>query len=71
MAEVLSRGVRSKAHFFQTEIRFMLHTWKWVEVPIHYTNPSKRLGSASVKEALRILGQLRREAKVKRTGAAQ
>jgi dolichol-phosphate mannosyltransferase len=71
MAEVLTRGVRSKAHFFQTEIRFMLHSWRWVEVPIHYTNPSKRLGSASVKEAFRILGQLRRESKQKKFGAAK
>jgi len=65
MAEVLARRVRSKAHFFQTEIRFMLHDWKWVEVPIHYTNPSKRLGGDSLKEALRILGQLRRELRQK------
>jgi dolichol-phosphate mannosyltransferase len=62
MAEVLSQGVRSRAHFFQTEIRVMLQDWKWVEVPINYHNPSKGLmGSGPVKEALTNLWRLRKE----------
>ena len=55
--------MRSRAHFFQTEIRFMLHDMRWVEVPINYSNPSKRLGNDSLLEAFRILWQLRRELK--------
>jgi dolichol-phosphate mannosyltransferase len=58
---VLTRGVRSRAHFFQTEIKFLMRDWKWVEVPIHYRNPSKRLGSSSLKEAFRNLWALYRE----------
>ena len=58
---LLRRGVRSRAHFFQTEIKALMHRLKWVEVPIHYRNPSKRVGSASVREALRNLWRLRRE----------
>ena len=63
MERVLARRVRSRAHFFQTEIRFMLHDMRWVEVPINYSNPSKRLGNDSLLEAFRILWQLRRELK--------
>src|SRR5262245_9455656 len=38
---VLEHGVRSRAHFFQTEIKFLLRDWHWIEVPITYRNPSK------------------------------
>ena len=58
---VLARGVRSRAHFFQTEIKFLMRGWKWVELPIHYRNPSKRLGSSTLKEAFRNLWALYRE----------
>jgi dolichol-phosphate mannosyltransferase len=58
---VLARGVRSRAHFFQTEIKFLMRDWKWVEIPIHYHNPSKRLGSSSLKEAFRNLWALYHE----------
>ena len=61
MEEVLSRGVRSRGHFFQTEIRYMLHGWYWVEIPIRYRNPSKSVGRRSLAEAFRILLDLRRE----------
>lgn len=60
MEHVLARGVQSRAHFFQTEIRHMLRRWSWVEVPISYADPSPRVGSASIVEALRVLWQLRR-----------
>lgn len=55
---VLARGVRSRAHFFQTEIKVLMHRFKWTEVPIHYKNPSKSVGKASLKEAFRNLGKL-------------
>lgn len=60
LEHVLERGVHARAHFFQTEIRHMLHGWRWTEVPISYRDPSPRVGSASVLEAFRILWQLRR-----------
>ncbi len=59
LEHVVARGVHARAHFFQTEIRHMLHDWSWVEVPISYRDPSPRVGSASILEALRILWQLR------------
>lgn len=56
---IVDRGVRSRAHFFQTEIRYMLGCWNWEEVPISYRNPSKSMGWKNVLEAFRILRQLR------------
>lgn len=65
---VLARGVRSRAHFFQTEIKFLLRHWKWMEAPIHYRNPSKSVGAGSLKEAFRNLWVLYREARAARAG---
>jgi len=70
MEYVVARGTRSRAHFFQTEIRFMLRNWAWVEVPITYSNPSKGLGKSSVFEAVRNLLALRAEAKSDTAAAA-
>jgi len=63
MVKVLSHGVRSRAHFFQTEIRYLMHQFRWVEVPIVYRNPSNRLGASSLKDALGCLWELRRRAR--------
>ncbi len=60
LEHVVARGVHARAHFFQTEIRHMLHSWSWAEVPISYTDPSGRVAGASILEALRLLWQLRR-----------
>jgi dolichol-phosphate mannosyltransferase len=58
---VLEKGVQSRAHFFQTEIKFHCRNLRFVEVPIHYRSPSPRLGAASVKDAFRQLWRLRSE----------
>ena len=63
LARVVERGVESKAHFFQTEIRFFLHDVPWIEVPIHYACPRANVGSASVVESIKILRKLRRQVK--------
>jgi dolichol-phosphate mannosyltransferase len=36
MTHVIAHGVRSRANFFQTEIKYLLRGWRWVEVPITY-----------------------------------
>lgn len=61
LAHVLECGVRSRAHFFQTEIRYLLHDWRWVEVPITYRTPSGSVGKDSLAEACSNLVRLRRE----------
>lgn len=52
---VVRHGVQSRAHFFQTEIRYLLRDWKWVEVPISYTSASGRVPWPSIVDALRNL----------------
>jgi dolichol-phosphate mannosyltransferase len=51
MLLILKHGVRSRAHFFQTEIKYLLRDTKWVEVPISYSNPSKSVGAGNLLEA--------------------
>jgi dolichol-phosphate mannosyltransferase len=63
LAHVVGRGVTSRAHFFQTEIRAMMHAFRWVEIPIHYGCPSKSVGKSSLTDAFKSLAALRREHK--------
>ena len=62
MEMVLQRGIQSRAHFFQTEIKVYCRHLRLQEIPIHYRAPSPRLGSSAVKEAFRQLKRLRAEA---------
>ena len=63
MEHVVEQGVLSKAHFFQTEIRYMLRNWNWVEVPISYSSPSKSVGLRAIMESLRNLWLLARKSR--------
>jgi dolichol-phosphate mannosyltransferase len=58
LLHVLSCGVVSRTHFFQTEIKYLLRHHKWVEVPISYQNPSPGLKAKTLGEACRNLGRL-------------
>ena len=58
MEMLLRRGIQSKAHFFQTEIKVYCQHLQSVEVPITYRSPSPRLGSKALKDALRQLWRL-------------
>jgi dolichol-phosphate mannosyltransferase len=60
MQHVVDHGVRSRAHFFQTEIRYLLSTWSWQEIPITYSNPSDGVGAGTIAEALKNLWRLAR-----------
>jgi dolichol-phosphate mannosyltransferase len=68
MEAVLAEGVHSRAHFFQTEIRCLMHDFSWVEVPISYCSPSRRLAGSSISEALRNLWLLRKQSRGRSTG---
>ena len=61
MTEVLAKGVTSRGHFFQTEIRYLLSSWNWVEVPIHYRRPSRSVGPGTLLEAIHGLARLWRD----------
>jgi dolichol-phosphate mannosyltransferase len=58
LAMVMGRGIQSRAHFFQTEIKTYCRNLKFVEVPITYRSASPRLGLSAVKEAFRQLWRL-------------
>lgn len=57
---VLQRGIQSRAHFFQTEMKVFCRNLNWVEMPIHYSSPSPRLKGSAITESLHQLWQLRR-----------
>ncbi len=58
LAYILDRGIQSRAHFFQTEIKVYCRNLKIIEVPIHYKSPSPRLKSSAITDAFRQLGRL-------------
>jgi dolichol-phosphate mannosyltransferase len=60
MEHVLCRGVESRANFFQTEIKYMLRDWPWIDVPINYRSTNDRIPLEPVWEACRNLWRLRR-----------
>ena len=47
--------LRSKGHFYQTEMRYLLRNYSSVEIPIHYQSPSKRVSSSSIKNSFSVL----------------
>jgi dolichol-phosphate mannosyltransferase len=55
---VLDKGIKSKAHFFQTEIKTYCRKLKSAEVPIHYKAPSKNVNSAVLLDAFKNLLRL-------------
>ncbi|MDR3749900.1 MAG: glycosyltransferase [Terracidiphilus sp.] len=58
LSTVLDRGIQSRAHFFQTEIKTHCRKLRFVEVPITYRAASPRLGSSALKDAFRQLWRL-------------
>jgi dolichol-phosphate mannosyltransferase len=58
---VLDRGVESRAHFFQTEIKVYCRNLKIAEVPITYRSPSPRLDNAALADAMKQLWRLFRQ----------
>ncbi|MGJ5817089.1 glycosyltransferase [Paludibaculum fermentans] len=58
LEQVLQRGIQSRAHFFQTEIKTYCRNLRITEVPIHYQAPSPRLGSSALKDSFRQLWRL-------------
>lgn len=58
LIEILERGIRSRAHFFQTEIKYHARRMRTLEVPIRYTAASPSVGLKSLRDAFRHLFQL-------------
>jgi dolichol-phosphate mannosyltransferase len=55
---VLKRGIESKGHFFQTEIKVYCRRFRIVEVPIHYRSPSTSVNIAILWDAFKNLFRL-------------
>lgn len=58
---VLDRGIRSRGHFFQTEIKVYCRNLRIVEVPIHYRVTSQNVNTAVIIDAFRNLFRLFKE----------
>lgn len=52
--EFLEYGLKSKAHFYQTEIRYLLRNTRYREVPIHYRAPSPSVSEKAMQDSLRV-----------------
>lgn len=55
MEKILAYPLRAKAHFYQTELRYLLRKRNWIEIPIHYTAPSPRVSKAALANARNCL----------------
>jgi len=61
LQKVLEKGIQSRGHFFQTEIKAYCRNLRIVEVPIHYRSPSQGVTAAIILDAFKNLFRLFRE----------
>ncbi len=45
----------SKAHFYQTELRYLLRKTRYSEIPIHYRAPSPSVSSKAISNSISVL----------------
>jgi dolichol-phosphate mannosyltransferase len=45
----------SKAHFYQTELRYLLRKKRYAEIPIHYRAPSPRVSKNAIIDSIKVL----------------
>ena len=55
VGQVINYPLLSKAHFYQTEMRYLLRKKRFAEVPIHYCAPSNSVGKKAIRNALDVL----------------
>ncbi|RZK35637.1 MAG: glycosyltransferase family 2 protein [Hymenobacter sp.] len=48
-------GLLSKAHFYQTEIRYLLRESRYAEIPIHYRAPSPSVSKKAIYNSFDVL----------------
>jgi dolichol-phosphate mannosyltransferase len=48
-------GLLSKAHFYQTEIRYLLRKSRYAEIPIHYRAPSPSVSKKAIYNSFNVL----------------
>jgi dolichol-phosphate mannosyltransferase len=55
VAKIIQYDFKSTAHFYQTELRYLLRKRKIFEVPIHYNAPSPRVSEKAISNAYKTL----------------
>ncbi len=55
VSEFVDYNLLSKAHFYQTELRYLLRKTKYAEVPIHYRAPSPRVSTNAITNSFSVL----------------
>jgi dolichol-phosphate mannosyltransferase len=55
VGKLLDYPLLSKAHFYQTEIRYLLRKHRFAEIPIHYQAPSPRVSQNAITNSLKVL----------------
>jgi dolichol-phosphate mannosyltransferase len=55
VGKIIAHEFKSKAHFYQTELRYLLRKRRIFEVPIHYQAPSPRVSKNAIKNAYQTL----------------
>jgi dolichol-phosphate mannosyltransferase len=55
VGKIINHEFKSKAHFYQTELRYLLRKRRIFEVPIHYQAPSPRVSKNAIKNAYQTL----------------
>ncbi|GAF97084.1 unnamed protein product, partial [marine sediment metagenome] len=58
LQKVLDKGIKSRGHFFQTEIKAYCRDMQIAEVPIHYRAPSQNVNTAVIIDAFKNLFRL-------------
>ena len=58
LQQILARGIQSRGHFFQTEIKAYCRKFRVVEVPIHYRAASNSVNVRVLKDAFANLWRL-------------
>jgi dolichol-phosphate mannosyltransferase len=53
--ELLDYPLLSKAHFYQTEVRYLLRQKRYIEVPIHYRAPSPSVSKKAIYNSISVL----------------
>ncbi len=55
LEKLVAYPLKSRAHFYQTEVRHLLRARRWREVPIHYRAPSPRVSHGAIRNAFLTL----------------
>ena len=55
LEKIVAYPLRSRAHFYQTELRHLLRKQKLIEVPIHYRAPSPSVSPGAIRNSISVL----------------